>query len=160
MTGCLCLVYLIHIWKNSRVLTLKIHFFHVWGLGREMFIKLRFGSRSKKCKNHWLKTYSFETILIWNRTHLRPYSFETVLIWDRTHLKPYSFETVLIWDHTSHTHLRPYFSYSFETILIWDHIHLRLFIWDHVNLRPIHLRPCSSQPTLVWDVFICDAFLV
>ena len=141
MTGCLCLVYLIHIWKNSRVLTLKIHFFHVWGLGREMFIKLRFGSRSKKCKNHWLKTYSFETILIWNRTHLRPYSFETVLIWNRTHLKPYSFETILlilIWDHTSHTHLRPYsfetifiWDFSFETTLIWD-----LFIWDHAHLSP------------------------
>jgi len=53
MTGCLCLVYFIHIWKNSRVLTLKIHFFDVWGLGREMFIKLRFGSCSKKFKNHW-----------------------------------------------------------------------------------------------------------
>ena len=53
MTGCLCLVHFIHIWKISRVLTLKTHSFDVWSLGREMFIKLRFRSRSKKFKNHW-----------------------------------------------------------------------------------------------------------
>ena len=54
ITGCLCLI-----WINSRVLTLKKHFFYGWGLGRKIIIKLRFGSRSKKFKNHWFKPSPF-----------------------------------------------------------------------------------------------------
>ena len=44
----------------------------VWGLGRKMFTKLRFQSRSKKIWNRWLiKQYA---IIVWSRlinTHIR-----------------------------------------------------------------------------------------
>jgi len=51
-------------WEKNRLLTLKTNFATscqksllfshvVWGLGREVFTKLRFGSRSKKFGNRW-----------------------------------------------------------------------------------------------------------